>query len=379
MKVIIQISVMLMLSFSALAQNSYRCYGEICVPEIGEGKRILTTSQSPRSISSAEIDPYSQAEIDLADYLSTPIYSIENYLPNFVVEKFNTRASFSGPNCYNTALIGSGFFDEDEIRYVSRDELKNYLKTFYRKVSSPQMGDIVIYDDRGSQGHAALYLFDNLIFQKKGFLNSYLYRVGKISSVSEVEPGEWTPSPFDGMGPPMDMGIENKKMGFYRLRNDVYLNYDNLSANENQILDLIDFIGEQLLNFAGKWKVGYEMGLISEHLIPDLKKLLNTYGDRSDPVIQIYKGMLTSFQDQIYQSIHETHFSSRYADERRINPQICYKNNSYLQKIIRSLLKFSGKSANAAAVNSVFSKLDSEDKVRCRISLVKMIVPESLR
>ena len=68
------------------------------------------------------------------------LHSINGFLPSFAAKNFNLGAGFSGPNCYNTALVTTGGLPAGEVRYISSSEFEAILRLRYKRLAGPEPG-----------------------------------------------------------------------------------------------------------------------------------------------------------------------------------------------------------------------------------------------
>ena len=192
-------------SCPALAQELVRCYplnrlesGELCLPSISQGKRIIFSQVNANSIPELQdLFPLTTAENKAEQFLLQNFpqnhFLVANSLLGKMGNLFNQAANFGGPNCYQSALYASSSPYSTEWRYVSPEEFELNLKLAYDKVDQPQFGDIVVYEATGERGHAAVYLFDDLVFQfDANFKVPYIFQplmildgISRVFSINE--------------------------------------------------------------------------------------------------------------------------------------------------------------------------------------------------
>ncbi len=311
---------------------------------------------------------------------STAVFSPPSkpfYFPAFEAAKFNKGAGFGGPNCFNSALIASGGLLETELRYVGSSEFELILQNNYRLVSEQERkpGDIVVFDAEGGRSHAAVLFGQNLIFQKKGFLRHYLYRIVPLDETMTDEPGEWVPGPFDQIPGSGETYLNSAPRAYYRIKDGVK-SVGKFTELELQQLEVVAFLKRSVLMTASGWKVGRELGLVTEELIPRLVTEFSQLARHPSYEARLAFETLRSLGDQVFQSIEESHFSSNKMSENRraqITAEICYAENGYLRELLPKLMKLSGKDSSPASVEAVVSKLRTMDRSACRMDLMAML------
>lgn len=270
---------LLLLTFQVLAQDRYYEFSNttILVPGIG-----------------------SESKLSSHDLFS-------GFISNF----FNRPGPYHGPNCYNAALIASGAYSAERLRYISQEEFEAVLKRNYQVSNEPQFGDIIVFDALASRDHAAFYLGDGLLFHKKSFVTSHLYRIISLEQVGILEKGEWQPNLGDDSAPQMNwpkLGALPKS--FYRL----YANDLHLDPRFEKIILQIE---KALVRDLGKWEIGKRWGMLGEYLLQDLLDLA------ADMQTDDYtKGVLLSLKDQIFIMLDEVYFK-RPRPIEKIYAEIC--------------------------------------------------------
>lgn len=275
-------------------------------------------------------------------------------LSGFVANYFNRPGSFHGPNCYNTALIASGLFSQNNIRYVSPEEFEVIVQNNFVKVSSPLFKDIIVFDSTRSRGHAAFYLGDELVFHKKSFGTQYHYRIVDINSVGVVEENEWIPGPVDDSSSQMNWPELGKlSRDFYRLKTL------NLPKIEGKLAPLIVQIEKDLTTDLKIWAIGRKWGMLGEYFLQELLTYAKNNKSNSYTL-----GLLTSLKDQVFIMLEEVHFKNRSSGS--VLEEICIPENS--QQIFSYINQF-GKILNLdqAKIDSAISRLKNQDLSTCRL------------
>ncbi len=388
------ILVFALLQITALyAQENYRCYSQLCIPQIDQGNNLFSPLHNQQDqedlnsmlrqkmgISSSKelnfewLAPQSAAEKEAKEDTQAYLLNLAPFFPEFVGTSFNSYANFSGPNCYNTALLSSGILPSKEVRYVSLREFEQFLETFYIEHKEVKARDIVLFDAKSTRSHAAFYLYDGLIFHKKGYTKKYNYRIVPLQNVDKVEEGEWVPGPMDDIRYPLDEKLNEKPMAFFALKKELPNIKKDLSKDETNFIHAISYITDQLLQNAANWKVGKEMGVISEDVLSDLGQYFYTYSRSEKALLKLFYARIESLRDQINLSIRESHFSSRFAREDKIYPEICFKDNKYLRGLIAKLMTLFDKTKSQENFEQVMKDLQATDTKACRFSLVKSVL-----
>lgn len=385
------IGLIVLLMTTSVYSSTYECHRKICIPNIGQGTHVISVVNSERDFQEIDdvftflvkqddiADRYlplqasSVAELELQQRKSGTLISLNHLFPSFIAERFNRFANFSGPNCYNASLIASGILPRDELRYVSREELVEWLNLSFEEVSNPQSGDVVLFDPKGTMGHTAYYLFDDLIFQKKGMLKDYGYRIVKLENAVSPEVGEWTPGPLSGVSSTLDAQLMDSPVSYFRRIGMLEFDLSALSGRERAAIAILQHIKSGILRYGANWKIGKEMGLLTEHVVDDLINELSFLKQSSSAYAKLQYSLLISLRDQVFQSIEESEFSSPYASSDRINPLICYHKNDFTIDLIKRILNFYQKDISDNSIEKVFTYLDSLNKIRCKTQLLKTV------
>ena len=318
---------LILLSISAIAQDCYPFKNsKICIPQIGQ------KLESPAA------------------------------LPSLIKKLLNQSANYSGPNCYNAALIAAGVMKENEVRYVSPEEFESVLKNNYQEVSSPQTGDIVVYEANSGRGHVSYYLGNDLVFHKKSYHKNYLYRVVPMEEVGKIEKGEWQPSPWEDIPAWTDENIGKTAKAFYRLKSSPLR--ESYTAIDKKWLELVALINNQLIKDGPNWAVGKNMGLVSENFLNAAIRIV-----QKDKVHPAVIAKMISLKDQIYQSLEEMYFS-RARGQRQVNDmneEICFADNQYTKDLIMKVATVLNKDAAKLSED-----LKKSDRIKCKVDLISI-------
>lgn len=275
----------------------------------------------------------------------------------FITLKFNRPGDFHGPNCYNTALIGSGVMKSDQIRYVSPEEFEAILKTNYSLVNRPQAGDVVVMDAKASRGHAALYLGDNLIFHKKSFGTQYHYRITSLDLAGVVEKNEWIPSPIEGsINQFIWPELGTLPTAFYR-PNKKLIPLDPKFSKVMKILEA------QITQDLGQWAIAKKWGLVGMHLIEDYLNRVTSSADA------ITLGMLISFKDQLSLYFDELHYKNGRSYERTTE-EICLPQDPHSLGILFQNLATS-LNISKSQMETRWNEVMGQERKKCRVRFLK--------
>ncbi len=404
------------LALTRVVQELYTCYftesvkigaedfdWQLCIPAIGQGKRVLAVVQdqaeaarsalktkdyfvstlramwNSRALDSDLVQVFtgeSPAEKKLLnDFKSAKVFDISAFLPSFIAKVFNTRASFSGPNCYHSALAAAGLIDGERSRHVSSTEFELSLKRDFIKVDKPQFGDVVVYDAAKNRGHAAFYLFSGLIFHKKGFDQSYHYRITHLDHVLEIEPFERQPSSDSGNSGHLNPDPGFKTKDYYHPRS--FCHYDRqLSGARLAFEPIIDLLEEATKTYGPKGTIGSTMGTLMVTLTNNMlsNASLSGGGQREKWAL----ARLRSIHDQIDISIGQELYLSPFAEPALINRDFCFHNNQFMQQLIQAIISYQNPtladSLSPKALQAIISsQLDPLDKAKCRFDLFKVL------
>ena len=308
------------------------------------------------------------------------VFAIGSYFPAFVEASFNSASNFSGPNCYNTALIASGGMSPETRRIVTLDEFTTIVAEKYELVSegAARFGDIVLYDAKFSKEHAALFLSRGLIFQKKGFKKGFGYRIKAIDAAYESEENEWAPSPLDDERYDNSPAVIHAPRAFYRLKAvEGSRSPSSLDGQEAKLVQLINFIEKNVVSEAQTWKLHSSLGVMMEGVVAELKKALLSLKTSPTYEARLAYGRLLSLNDQIYMSIDEALFSSPYARtrEKTLFEANCYNEQAPFLRLFAAELAmvYRASPLSDAEYKILLEKLRSFDRKACRIPLVSLV------
>lgn len=298
------------------------------------------------------------------------LHSINGFLPSFAAKNFNLGAGFSGPNCYNTALVTTGGLPAGEVRYISSSEFEAILRLRYKRLAGPEPGALVVFEPRSSREHAAVYLFDNLIFQKKGYNKGYDYRIVPLDESFASEPFEWKPNPFDGPAP---VSGQLASWEFYRLVPGTPCQ-GSPEAEDALFVSTVEYLAAAVLKSAPQWEVGRELGMVTEHVLEEMLDRFKGYKNSRIAVVGLAYAKLRSLKDQVFQSIVETHFSSRYASSRveKITADICVHYNGYFTGLLERVLRLVGRDASLQSVRALAEKVKAQPADKCSFKLFEL-------
>lgn len=285
---------------------------------------------------------------------SREVLSAHPRLTGFIQTKFNRPGDFHGPNCYNTALITSGLYSQDRLRYVSPEEFEAVLKSNFNKVSSAQYQDLVVFDANHSRGHAAFYLGDELIFHKKSHATHYFYRITHLSQAGVVEENEWFPGPVDDSSEQMNWPeLGRLPLSYYRLKSKTSPKFDP------RLAALVTKIESLLLNDLRVWAIGKHWGLSGEYLLEALLKHARDLQTDS-----YTEGVIISLKDQLYTMIEEVYFK-RARSSSRVTEQLCLpERTDQLFGLMREMGKVL--KLDSLKVEEMLVNLQRQDLSKCR-------------
>ncbi|MBF0443324.1 MAG: hypothetical protein HQK54_15560 [Oligoflexales bacterium] len=306
---------------------------------------------------------------------SERLFDVTSYFPKEIRQLFNRlSSSYSGPNCYNAALIASSLQKVDERTYVDLKEFELYLERYFDEVKKPQFGDLVLYDTEHSKDHAAFYLFNDLVFHKKGFKKVYRYRIVKSDDVLKKEPFELRPSTFDDYVDDPEFGKKAKK--YYRRKNPGDLpKVDELKGPELKAAGVIQVMEKAAAEYGASWELPTNMGIISESLVERFKQEFSFLKDGTDNFeANLHYEKLNSLSSQIFQAIEEAFYSSPYADGRKVNRDYCYKENQYIRDLISAVFLYvRDRPPMEREIAGILDKMRAEDREKCNFDLMKMV------
>ncbi|MBF0364041.1 MAG: hypothetical protein HQK50_00635 [Oligoflexia bacterium] len=394
----------------------YKCYPqvhfELCIPSISKGHKIVAILESASLLQNMEeellallpsftqdpapviipvpLDSYAEAALKegekalLKTHAAQKIYDVSAYFPAFIANNLNKSAGYAGPNCYNTALITSGILSNLEVLYSSIEELEFYLKYFFEEIKGNelQFGDLILYDAYGSKLHASVYLFNGLVFHKKGFHRYYYYRIIPATDVFKKDAFEWIPNPGRGEYlQAIDPTAIDRQKRYFRLRKNFEassLHFDSssdstLSKREVDALKIIDFLKQNTLLNLKQSQVGTSMGFITETLSNYLQSEFSFLNNSNNLKLKLYSLRLKSLADQIFQSIEAVHFTSPYVNYPRVLEQICWHNNQYTRELVKLLFNYLDKSYDEESLQSFILGLNKVKRSECNLNLLQAV------
>lgn len=361
---------------------------QVCIPHVNRGERIFAVAKKddPSSLRNLEAslvrsmgeesavanvisDDFTKAEEEVRQlYPNHDLYDVSSFFPVAVRDNFNRFKNFSGPNCFATSLMASGLLSEKELLYVGLDELELYFSQYFTEVNEPQFGDIVHYDVNGSKDHTAFYLFNGLVFHKKGYRKGYGYRITQLTNVFVADPFEWTPSPFDDYQAKDDASFGQKPKRYYRLRSaDSIIASPELSPQEAAAVDVINHIYAQATRSAPNWSVHQDMGTMIETAISGLVQEFSFLKTSPSFSAKLAYERLRSLGDQTFQSIHESLYTSPRASESKINETYCVMENEFLRELLSKFYVYRhGSKPDDKALEKMLTDVRSMDRPSCR-------------
>lgn len=280
---------------------------------------------------------------------------------SFIQTYFNKPGPFHGPNCYNTALIASGYLNQKNIRYISPEEFEEILKVGFKEVTVPSFKDIIVFDAKSSRGHVGYYLGDNLVFHKKSYATHYHYRISTLRYVGRVEENEWQPGPVDDSSLQMnwpELGQLPQK--YYRLKSD------KKPLLEKNLAALINSIEAALLKDLGQWSIAKKWGMAGEYFLEDLITYAKTVKANNYTI-----AVLISLKDQVYTMLEEVNFKNA-RNPQRVMSELCVpEQTEQLFQLIREFGKIHKKSSNEMEL--LLNELKNQDSLRCNYRIVPQI------
>ena len=363
--------------------DSHACHSvgefKLCVPYPGKGRDILAKTNLDQSqLATALLNWTGYAAAQPPKLIESnngeTTYIVTHLFPPFIAETFNTQPNFSGPNCYNTALLASGGIDRTEVRYVSLAEFDQILAMQYTSIdeSEARFGDVLVYDANFSREHAALYLGDGLIFQKKAIQKGYGYRIAKIDAAYDPEPGEWEPSPFSLLLTPPNTEAIMAPRAFYR-RNSM-----PTALPDGPITRIINRFNASVLKSAPNWSIHKDLGMIAESIGPILRREFRDLKDSKISTDRLAIARLESLSDQIFLSIDETLYSTPFGATRNISlkEEFCYDESStFLAGLASDVTALYRPEAaiTSAEWQAVLAKMKTYDRSKCDMPFLAIV------
>jgi hypothetical protein len=275
----------------------------------------------------------------------------------FIKNTFNKPGPFHGPNCYNTALIASGYTEAKAVRYVSPEEFEEVLKVGFKSVSTPQFKDVIVFDAKSSRGHAAFYLGDDLIFHKKSYGTHYHYRITSIENAGVVEENEWTPGIIDDSSLQMNWPELGKlPQSYYRLQSKLK------PKLEPKLASLILKMEEALLKDLGSWAIARKWGMSGEYFLEDLLVYAKNIKANAYTI-----AVLTSLKDQVYIMLEEVNFKNA-RNPSKVMKELCVpEEKQQLFDFIADFGKVLGKKTEN--IHQTLQALEQQDRTRCSFKI----------
>lgn len=379
-------------SLSSDPQAQSSCFPQqgtqLCIPHVNRGERIfaIVNSGDATSLKNLEAhlsknmgevgahankitDGFTKAEEEARTlHPHHDLYDVSMFFPARVRSTFNRLKNFTGPNCFATSLMASGLLEEKDLLYVGPDELELYFHHYFIEVNEPRFGDVVHYDVQGSKDHTSFYLFDGLVFHKKGYRRGYGYRITELTKVFVADPFEWTPSPFDDYKANNDPSFGEKPKRYYRLRDlDSIATSPALTPQESAAVDVINHIYDQAKHSSPHWSVHNDMGIMIESAISGLITELTFLKTSPSFTAKLAYERLVSLSSQVFESIHESLFTSPRANEAKINEQYCVADTEFTRELLSKYYAYRHASPpDAAALEKMLADVRATERKSCR-------------
>ncbi|MFY7992741.1 MAG: hypothetical protein ACOVP4_05560 [Bacteriovoracaceae bacterium] len=276
---------------------------------------------------------------------------------SFLKSTFNKPGPFHGPNCYNTALIASGYSQAEAVRYVSPEEFEEVVKVAFKQVENPTYKDIIVFDAKSSRGHAAFYLGDDLIFHKKSYGTQYHYRMTNIEKAGVVEENEWTPGIMD------DSSLQMNWPELGKLSQNYYRLHSKLKPKlEPKLASLILKMEEALLKDLGSWAIARKWGMSGEYFLEDLLVYAKNIKANAYTI-----AVLTSLKDQVYIMLEEVNFKNA-RNPSKVMRELCVpEEKQQLFDFIKDFGKVLGKKTEN--IHQTLQALEQQDRTRCSFKI----------
>ncbi|MBI4925908.1 MAG: hypothetical protein HY843_08305, partial [Bdellovibrio sp.] len=164
---------------------------------------------------------------------------LNNLVPDFVAKHHGSGVVRGSSNCFNTALVMSGF--TSAFRYSDLGEIEFYLNSpLCRKVLSsekPHPGDLIMIkptDPDGLEYHAAVYVSEHLIFEKRNAAPIEPFQLNLLDQM--LKEREVTP----GCDRVDEINIKNCKIfsQYYRCKSIKEILEEGLLKNQKRYLEL---------------------------------------------------------------------------------------------------------------------------------------------
>jgi hypothetical protein len=283
----------------------------------------------------------------------TPLTSHPRFT-GFFQSMFNKPGSFHGPNCYNTSLIATGAFAQTNLRYVSPEEFEAILKSSFVKVSEAAYKDILVYDAKSTRGHAAFYLGDGLIFQKKSYGTQYFYRITNFEKAGVVEENEWMP------GPTQDSSLQMNWPELGKRPMEGYRRHQALPRLDPRLSILLIKMEQAVIADAKNWGIGKKWGMTGEYFLQDLQNYA-----RNIKTDKYTEGLIISLKDQVYIMLEEVYFRSSRSSSSVLEDICVPEQPEQLFGFIKEfgiILK-----KDAATIQQVIATINEQAKSRCSV------------
>lgn len=359
---------------------------QVCIPSFYKGNRIILVTNSNERLLEVEdyltktmsqagqsehFTPSSPAEMALATEMPSTIQvNIISFFPKFIAEKFNTQAGYDGPNCYNTALFLSG--KVSGVRHVYETEFNFYVENYFKKFINAQslnFGDIIVYDGASTADHTAFYLFDSLVFHKKGYKNRYAYQITEIHDVYKNDPYEIKPSINDSDYFPSSSETQINREHYYRPITPQVENLD-LTLQENKMISTVDFF----FNLIQKSDIPNKLGIALENLMKELSKEFKQFESSPNLKVRESYSKIESLYFQVYLKIDKL-FSSPFANTEKTTAAQCIFFNDELRNTLTTLRDYFEVDSSSSTIDTLIQELQAapaSDLKTCNISLLKL-------
>jgi hypothetical protein len=141
------------------------------------------------------IDPQSQCETKEPienKFTKKCLLEISQCVPAHVLKYQSIEPQFSGPNCWNLALVLKGILPH--LRYTSPEEMGFYMQPPLCRQLSPgekrESGDVGLVrfksEDKLEERHGFIYVSENLTYSKNGFKKEAPYEIQDIQGVFDL-------------------------------------------------------------------------------------------------------------------------------------------------------------------------------------------------
>ena len=372
--------------------EAHQCYKidafELCVPRINQGQRVLARTQtlgaddlanrlqkylksSPGMIRPID-QPRNDAERDIwRTAADNRIFDVTEKFPQFVQQRFNTKNRFSGPNCYNSALVFAGLMDSEDLRHVSLSEFESYLAAYFERVETPVYGDVIVFDSEGGREHVATYLFEGLIFQKKGYQKGYGYRIVRLEQALQMEPLEWRPDDADfAINHAAEVALRPKS--YFRLQRNLNSRKNISKTDVSKAVELANYMSASTFQHAKKGSIGSNMGTMMEGFTNRVLAELSELEKSSDLDERLAYQRLVSASYQIFIALKEAFYGSVFANSARINREHCWYKNEFMEGLVRAVMSYYRQDSVTRddVASFIQDKVEALDREKCIIDLI---------